>query len=141
MGLVNRRAAIRAENNIYDEGSAQPQIPDWRNVGQERIDILNSQLDVADRTGLELVAMKLIDVQAGAAVQGTAIQVVMPAHGQEFVFRRTLQNDLGGELVLKFSAGHTSAWSKVGRLWPIIPGALVVWVMIGMCLGFKRVRS
>jgi hypothetical protein len=138
--LVNRRAAIRMDNNIFDEGGALP-LMDTKNFNSRDVVAMNSQLDAADRAGLELVAQKLVDVQAGAMGQGTAIQVVMPEHGQEFVFRRTLQNELGGELVLRFTAGYSSAWKKVFMLWPIVPGCAVIWLMMGMCFGFKKNRN
>ena len=139
MGLVNRRAAIRAENNIFDANDMAPQAG-WNggNFDNNYARQVEDQLDATDRAGLELVARKLVDVQAGATTQGANIQVVMPEHGEEFTFTRPLQNELGGELTIPFRVIPARTWGDALALWPLLPGIPLIWLMLGFLLGFRR---
>ncbi|MCL2104927.1 MAG: hypothetical protein FWH21_07750, partial [Kiritimatiellaeota bacterium] len=141
MGLVNRRAAIRFDNNIFDASDAISQAGfNSGNFDNNYMQQVVDQLDTNDRAGLELVARKLVDVQAGAATQGASIQVVMPEHGEGFTFTRPLQNELDGELVIPFRATPARTWGSALTLWPLLPGIPVIWLMLGFLLGFRRGR-
>ena len=141
MGLVNRRAAIRLDNNIFDANDTISQAGfNSGNFDNNYVQQVVDQLDANDRAGLELVARKLVDVQAGAATQGASIQVVMPEHGEQFTFTRPLQNELDGELVIPFRATPARTWGSAFALWPLLPGILIVWLMLGFLFGFRRGR-
>lgn len=140
MGLVNRRAALRSENNIFDGDSPAQQQAGWNegNFDATFARQVEEQLDASDRAGLELVAQKLVEVQAGATAQGTAIQVAMPQHGKEFSFRRALQNELGGELAIVFDVRPPRVWAAAFAFWPILPGFLLLWLLLRLFLGPAR---
>jgi hypothetical protein len=139
MGLVNRRANIRIDNNIYD-GSNSIDVSAYNggNFDANYARQVEDQLDASDRAGLDLVARRLVDMQASAATQGASIQVVMPEHGEEFTFTRPLQNELGGELTIPFRAIPARTWGSLLALWPLLPGALLIWLMLGFLFGFRR---
>jgi hypothetical protein len=83
----------------------------------------------------------MMDVQAGAAASGAAIQIAMPEHGHEFRFRRPLNNEPGGALVLAFHASRPRPWGAALALWPIIPGFLIFWGLIRLAFGPARRHS
>ncbi|MCL1921225.1 MAG: hypothetical protein FWG50_09150 [Kiritimatiellaeota bacterium] len=138
MGLVNRRADIRALNGIYVENDIPQAGFNRGNYDASYARQVEDQLDATDRAGLDLVARKLVDVQAGAATQGTSIQVVMPEHGEEFTFTRPLQNELGGEVTLPFRVIPPRATAGFLALWPILPAIPLIWLTFGFTLGFRR---
>lgn len=142
MGIVNRRAALRADNNIFDD-TQQAQASGqggWNggNFDASYAREVEEQLGAQDRAGLDLVAQKLVEVQAGATAQGSAIQVAIPEHGREFCFRRALKNEPGGELVLAFWATRPGPWRTAVALWPILPGFLLLWALLRMVFGPAR---
>jgi hypothetical protein len=144
MGIVNRRAALRVDNNIFDESQqGQKSQAGWNggNFDASYAREVEEQLDAQDRDGLELVAQKMMDVQAGAAASGAAIQIAMPEHGHEFRFRRPLNNEPGGALVLAFHASRPRPWGAALALWPIIPGFLIFWGLIRLAFGPARRHS
>ena len=142
MGIVNRRAALRADNNIFDD--SQPDQAGaktgWNdgNFDSRYAREVEEQLDARDRAGLELVAQKLVDVQAGAAAPGAAIQIAMPEHGREYRFRRALKNEPGGHLILAFRANRPRPWGAVLALWPILPGFILLWGLLRLSCGPAR---
>jgi hypothetical protein len=138
MGIVNRRAALRTDNNIFDEGQQSQAGWNGGNFDAQYARNVEEQLDARDRDGLELVAQKLIDVQAGAAASGAAIQIAIPEHGHEFRFRRPLNNEPGGALVLAFHASRPRSWGAALALWPVIPGFLVFSGLIRLAFGPAR---
>ncbi len=138
MGIVNRRAALRTDNNIFDEGQQSQAGWNGGNFDAQYARNVEEQLDARDRDGLELVAQKMMDVQAGAAASGAAIQIAMPEHGHEFRFRRPLNNEPGGALVLAFHASRPRPWGAALALWPIIPGFLIFWGLIRLACGPAR---
>jgi len=141
MGLVNRRVAMLNANNIYEGNAKISQFGfNSGNFNNDYVQQVEDQLDAADRAGLELVARKLVDVQAGATLQGATIQVVMPEHGEEFTFTRPLQNELGGEIAIPFRVVPVRTWGNFLALWPLLPGILVIWLMLGFLFGFRRKR-
>jgi len=136
MGLVNRRAALRTANNIFDGEVWTP--PAGWNEGDFDTRFareVEDQLDASDRAGLDLVARKLVDVQAGATAQGAAIQVAVPRHGNEFLFRRALHNEPEQHLELVMQTRPPRAWSKALAFWPILPGFLLLWLILRLSLG------
>ncbi len=144
MGIVNRRAALRAENNIFDDAQ-QAQAGAQAGWNEGNFDAtyareVEERLGAADRAGLDLVAQKLVEVQAGAAAQGAAIQVAMPEHGREFRFRRELKNEPGGELLLTFRASRPGAWRAALGLWPLLPGFLLLWGLLRLAFGPENRR-
>ena len=127
------------ENNIFDDAQqAQPGAQAGWNEGNFDAAYareVEERLGAADRAGLDLVAQKLVEVQAGAAAQGAAIQVAMPEHGREFRFRRELKNEPGGELLLAFRARRPGAWRAALGLWPLLPGFRLLWGLLRLALG------
>jgi hypothetical protein len=136
LGLMNRRAALRSDNNIFD-GDPTAQQAGWNggNFDARFAREAEERLGATDRAGLELVSQKLFDVQAGATAQGTAIQVAMPEHGREFSFRRALQNELGGELAIAFDVRPPRMWRASLAFWPILPGFLLLWFLLRLFFG------
>jgi hypothetical protein len=140
MGLVNRRQALRAEQNIYDERALPP--PAGWNEGDfddryaRRIE---EQLDAADRENLERVADKIVEQQAQAAPPATAIRVTMPEHGREYRLRRALLNERGGTLRLLFEARrHPAAWRLALACLPLVPLFLGIWLLLRLAFGRPR---
>ena len=138
MGIVNRRAALRVDNNIFEDGQQSQAGWNGGNFDATYARTVEEQLNARDRDGLELVAQKLMDVQAGAAASGAAIQIAIPEHGHEFRFRRPLNNEPGGELVLAFHASRPRPWGAALALWPILPGFLIFWGLIRLACGPAR---
>jgi len=141
MGLVTQRSVNRANNNIFDD--TEDVIPNLAiyNTGNYEAKFarqVEDQLGADANYALDLVARKLVDVQAGAATQGASIQVVMPEHGEEFIFTRPLQNELGGELTIPFRATPARTWGTALTLWPILPGIPLLWLTLGLLFGFRK---
>ncbi len=141
MGLVNRRGALRADNNIFDEAAPQTQGGfNEGNFSAAYIQQVEDQLAPQDRAALDLVAQKMVDQQANATAAGAAINIAMPQHGQEFRFQRALQNTRGAELRIAFRARRPLAvLPGLWRLWPVVPGCLGLWLLLRLACG-PRVR-
>jgi hypothetical protein len=142
MGLVNRREALRADNNIFDESAPAMQSAGFNggNFNSDFVRQVDEQLTVQDRSALDLVAQKMADQQGAAAVPATAITIAMPEHGREFPFARALQNAPGGELRIAFRASRPLALPAVWRLWPVLPAFLGLWLLLRIGLGRSRGR-
>lgn len=136
MGLVNRRQVLRAEQNIYDERTAQTQAG-WNdgNFDARYAQRVEEQLDAADRDNLDMVAGKIVEQQWQAAPAATAIQIAMPEHGREYRLRRALLNVRGGELRLAFEARRSAFWPRLLAFWPLLPSFLGVWLLLRLALG------
>ena len=128
MGLVNRREALRRDNNIFDEQAPQGQ-PGFNdgNFNQQYVAKVEEQLTAQDRTALDRVAQRMVDQQAAAAGQGTAINIAMPEHGRELSFYRGLQSEKGGALQVVLRFARPSLPARIGAFWPILPVFLVLW--------------
>jgi hypothetical protein len=141
MGLVNRREALRMDNNIFDESAPQTQAGfNGGNFDQQFVAKVEEQLSQQDRKGLELVAGKIVDQQAAAAGQATAINIAMPEHGREMRFHRTMQSQLGGRLQLAFRVRRPLATAAVLSFWPVLPGFLLLWGALRLAIGKPRQR-
>lgn len=142
MGLVNRRGALRADNNIFDETAPQTQGGfNEGNFSAAYIQQVEDQLAPQDRAALDLVAQKLVDQQANAMAAGTAINIAMPQHGQEFRFQRALQNTRGAELRIAFRARRPLAvLPGLWRLWPVVPACLGLWLLLRIACGPRARR-
>ena len=139
IGLVNRREALRMDNNIYDERAPQTQVGyNDGNFSREFANRVDEQLSVQDRDSLDRVATKIVEQQAAAAGQGTAINIAMPEHGRLLRFARALQNECGGklELSLKVSSDYSTATALT--YWPVIPLFLGLWLLLRIALGPQR---
>ncbi|MDD5708110.1 MAG: hypothetical protein PHR35_19505, partial [Kiritimatiellae bacterium] len=136
MGLVNRRQALRAEKNIYDESAAKTQ-SGWNdgNFNAQYVQEVEEQLDAADRANLDRVADKMVEQQVQAAPAATAITIAMPEHGREFRLRRALLNERGGQLRLKIEARRPALWTRAQVWWPLIPVFLGIWLLLRVALG------
>ncbi len=112
VGLVNRRDAVRFSNNIIDEQQLgqMEQFNDGE-FTQEYASQVEQRLTARDNAGLEIVADKIIDQQAAAAGEVTAIRITMPQDGKPLIFTRALQIDPDGELAVSFKAGG-NAWRR-----------------------------
>lgn len=142
MGLVNRREALRTDNNIFDETAPQTQAGfNGGNFDQQFVVKVEEQLSQQDRKGLELVAGKIVDQQAAAAGQATAINIAMPEHGREMRFHRTMQSQLGGRLQLGFSIRRPLAAIRVLTFWPFLPGFVVLWGALWLVFGKRQRRN
>jgi hypothetical protein len=139
IGLVNRREALRMDNNIFDERAPQTQVGyNSGNFSREFASRVDEQLSVQDRDSLDRVAVKIVEQQAAAAGQGTAISIAMPEHGRMMRFARALQNECGGklELSLTVSSDYTSA--KFLVWWPVVPLFFGLWLLLRFALGPQR---
>ncbi len=142
MGLVNRREALRMDNNIFDEAAPQTQTGfNEGNFSQQFATKVEEQLTQQDRKGLDLVAGKIVDQQAAAAGQATAIHVAMPTHGREMSFYRAMQSQLGGTLQLAFDVRRPPAVLSWLSFWPVLPGFLLLWGALRLALGRGRART
>ena len=139
MGLVNRRQALRAEKNIYDEGAPQAQTG-WNdgNFDERYVRQVEEQLDAADRDNLDRVADKMVEQQVQAATAATAIRIAMPEHGREIRLRRALLNAGGGTLRVVFEARRAPAGMRLLAYWPLLPACLGCWLLLRLALGAKR---
>ena len=136
IGLVNRREALRNDNNIYDERA--PQTLEGYNDGnfsQEFANRVEEQLTAQDRDSLDRVASKIVEQQAAAAGQGTAINIAMPQHGRELRFARPLQNECGGKLELAFKVSSDYPATQLMQWWPVAPLFLGLWFLLRLALG------
>jgi hypothetical protein len=142
MGLVNRRQALRAGQNIYDERAAQTQ-SGWNdgNFDAQYARNVEEQLDAADADNLDRVASKMVEQQGQAAPAATAIQIAMPEHGREYRLRRALLNVRGGELRLAFEARRAAFWPRLLAFWPLLPAFLGVWLLLRLALGGRAPRG
>ena len=139
IGLVNRREALRIDNNIYDERAPQTQAGyNEGNFSRAFATQVDEQLSVQDRDSLDRVATKIVEQQAAAAGQGAAINIAMPEHGRLLRFARALQNECGGkiELSLKISSDYSTATCLTW--WPVIPLFLGLWLLLRIALGPQR---
>jgi hypothetical protein len=139
MGLVNRRQALRAEKNIFDEGAAKTQAG-WNggNFNAQYVQQVEEQLGAADRDNLDRVADKMVEQQVQAAPAATAIQIAMPEHGREFRLKRALLNERGGVLRLVFETHRPSTWIRPLAYWPLIPVCLGIWLLLRLALGARQ---
>jgi hypothetical protein len=139
IGLVNRREALRMDNNIYDERAPQTQVGyNDGNFSREFANRVDEQLTVQDRDSLDRVATKIVEQQAAAAGQGTAINIAMPEHGRMLRFARALQNECGGKLELSLKVSSDYSTATVLTWWPVIPLFLGLWLMLRVAFGPQR---
>jgi hypothetical protein len=128
MGLVNRRAELRQENNIFDEQTAPARDGfNGGNYNQQFAAQVEEQLTAPDRAALDRVARRIVDQQAAAAGQGAAINIAMPEHGRELSFYRSLQGEKGGALKLVMQFDRPSVLARALAFWPALAGFLVLW--------------
>ena len=139
MGLVNRRQALRAEKNIYDEGAPQAQVG-WNNgnFDERYVRQVEEQLDAADRDNLERVADKMVEQQVQAASAATAIRIAMPEHGREICLSRALLNTGGGTLRVVFEAQRRPAWMRLLGYWPLLLVFAGAGIVLRLALGSAR---
>lgn len=142
MGLVNRREALRRDNNIFDEQAPQGQ-PGFNdgNFNQQYVAKVEEQLTAQDRTALDRVAQRMVDQQAAAAGQGTAINIAMPEHGRELSFYRGLQSEKGGALQVVLRFARPSLPARIGACWPVLPVFLVFWGFLRLARRVNPERS
>jgi hypothetical protein len=139
IGLVNRREALRNDNNIFDERAPQTQGGyNEGNFSQEFANRVEEQLTAQDRDSLDRVAVKIVEQQAAAAGQGTAINIAMPQHGRLLHFGRLLQNECGGKLELTFKVSTDYPSMQLMQWWPVVPLFLGLWLMLRLALGSAK---
>jgi len=137
MGLVNRRAELRQEHNIFDELMPQAQGFNGGNFNPQFAAQVEGQLSAQDNAALDRVAGRFVDQQAAAAGQGTAINIAIPEHGRELDFFRNLQGEKGGELKLVLAFDHPSLLARALALWPVLVAFLALWGALKL-LGRKQ---
>jgi hypothetical protein len=136
IGLVNRREALRLDNNIFDEQAPQTQAGyNGGNFSRAFASRVEEQLSAQDRASLDRVALKIVEQQAAAAGQGAAITIAMPEHGRLLSFTRALQNECGGGLVLSLRATSDLARRQALAWWPVLPFFLGLWLLLRFALG------
>ena len=139
IGLVNRREALRNDNNIFDERAPQTQGGyNEGNFSQEFANRVEEQLTAQDRDSLDRVAVKIVEQQAAAAGQGTAISIAMPQHGRLLHFGRLLQNECGGKLELSLKVSTDYSSMQLVKWWPVLPLFLGLWLMLRLALGSAK---
>jgi hypothetical protein len=139
IGLVNRREALRNDNNIFDERAPQTQGGyNEGNFSQEFANRVEEQLTAQDRDSLDRVAVKIVEQQAAAAGQGTAISIAMPQHGRLLHFGRLLQNECGGKLELSLKVSTDYSSTQFLKWWPLLPLFLGLWLMLRLALGSAK---
>ncbi len=139
MGLVNRRVAVRLDNNIF-QGDEQ-QLNAGFNAGNytaEYAQQIESQLGDVDNDALDLVAEKIVEQQVAAAGVVSAISVTMPEHGQVLTFVRELQNERGGVLEVSFSARSARRGRALAAVAPAAGIFLVMWACSALVMGLRR---
>jgi hypothetical protein len=138
VGLANRREALRMDNNIFDDSLPNLNMSDGFNEGnfsQQYAARIEEQLSQQDRKGLDLVAGKMVDQQAAAAGQATAIHVTIPTHGRVMHFTRAMQSELGGDLHLRLAVHRPRLIHSWLRYWPALPGFLLFWGALRLIIG------
>ena len=139
MGLVNRREELRRDNNIFDEQAPQTALGfNGGNFNNAFVSQVEEQLSVQDRTALDKVAGRIVEQQAAAAGQGTAINIAMPEHGRELCFRRALQGEKGGTLQIVLRFKRPAAAGRALAFWPVLPGFLVLWGALRLAAGRRK---
>ena len=142
IGLVNRREALRMDNNIFDERAPQTQAGyNGGNFSREFASRVEEQLSAQDRASLDRVASKIVEQQAAAAGQGAAINIAMPEHGRARHFTRALQNACGGSLVLALRVTPESAFRQALAGWALVPAFLGLWLLLRIAAGPRRRAS
>ncbi|MDX9793611.1 MAG: hypothetical protein RBU24_08915, partial [Kiritimatiellia bacterium] len=139
IGLVNRREALRMDNNIFDERAPQTQAGyNGGNFSREFATRVEEQLTAQDRASLDRVASKIVEQQAAAAGQGAAINIAMPEHGRVRHFTRALQNECGGSLVLALRVAPENAIQKALAWWVAIPVFSGLWLLLRIAFGPRK---
>jgi hypothetical protein len=105
------------------------------NFSREFANRVDEQLSVQDRDSLDRVATKIVEQQAAAAGQGTAISIAMPEHGRLLRFARALQNECGGKLELSLKVSSDYSTATCLTWWPVIPLFLGLWLLLRVALG------
>lgn len=142
IGLVNRREALRMDNNIFDERAPQTQAGyNGGNFSREFATRVEEQLTAQDRASLDRVASKIVEQQAAAAGQGAAINIAMPEHGRVRHFTRALQNECGGSLVLALRVAPENAIQKALAWWVAIPVFSGLWLLLCIAFGSAKRRT
>ena len=138
MGLVNRRAELRQEHNIFDE--QMPQGNEGFNGGNFNPQFaaqVEEQLTAQDRAALDRVSRRIVDQQAAAAGQGAAINIAMPEHGRELSFYRSLQGEKGGTLQLVMAFHRPSILARALAFWPVLAAFFVLWGLVKLLVTKK----
>lgn len=139
MGLVNRREELRRDNNIFDEQAPQTREGfNGGNFSQSFVSQVEEQLAPADRAALDRVSQRIVDQQAAAAGQGTAINIAMPEHGRQLRFHRSLQSEKGGPLQVVLVFERPSLAARLLAFWPVAPAFLLLWGLLKLALGRKQ---
>ncbi len=144
IGFMNRRDALRASNNIFEEGVQQQSVMGFNdgNFSQEFAQQLEGRLSARDRMALELVSSKIVGQQAAVVEAAQAISVTMPENGPSLVFTRALQTQPGGSMVLELGVSRgiknvmEASWARpYVQLACAIP---VAWVLFVFAFGSRR---
>lgn len=144
IGFMNRRDALRASNNIFEEGVQQQSAIGFNdgNFSQEFAQQLEGRLSARDRMALELVSSKIVGQQAAVVEAAQAISVTMPENGPSLVFTRALQTQPGGSMVLELRISRgiknvmKASWARpYVQLACAIP---VAWVLLVFAFGSRR---
>lgn len=112
LGLLNRRDAVRMNNNILDDQQvSQVQAYNSGEYSQEFAQQAEGRLTEKDNDAFEALTDKMLDQQAAAAGVISAIRITMPEDGRELHFSRALQIDPNGELFVSFRMA-SGTWQK-----------------------------
>jgi hypothetical protein len=142
MGLVNRREALRSDNNIFDDAAPQTQAGfNDGNFDPQFAARVEEQLSQQDRQALERVAGKIVDQQAAAAGQAAAIHVAMPEQGRELRFHRAVQSEVGGRLRVELGVDRPLFGARFLAYGPVLPAFLILWGLLRLAVGNGRRRE
>ncbi len=142
IGLVNRREALRMDNNIFDESAPQTQSGyNDGNFSREFATQVEEQLTAQDRASLDRVALKIVEQQAAAAGQGSAINIAMPEQGRLLRFSRALQNELGAKMTLAIRVTPNDVAARLFLWWPVLPLCLGLWLLLRIAFGPRRRKA
>ncbi|MBU4460732.1 MAG: hypothetical protein KJ579_09200 [Verrucomicrobia bacterium] len=109
--LANRRAALKAANNVADE-SGREQMRGFNdgNWSSDYARKIEASLGAKESESLGLVAERLLDQQQAAGAEIRPIRITVPVQGRRLVFRRDLQIKPGAEMLVTFRAAG-GPWS------------------------------
>jgi hypothetical protein len=139
MGLVNRRAELRQDNNIFEEQSAIPNEGfNGGNFNPQYAANVDEQLSAQDRAALDRVARRIVGQQEAAAGQAAAINIAMPEHGRGLSCYRSLQGEKGGELQLVMAFDRPSSFARVLVFWPALLAFAALWGLFKLAAGRRR---
>ena len=139
MGLVNRREALRMDNNIFDEQAPQTQAGyNDGNFSREFATRVEEQLSTQDRASLDKVSIKIVEQQAAAAGQGAAINIAMPEQGRMLQFTRALQNECGAQMTLAVRVTPVYGIFELAAWWPVPLLFVGLWLLLRIAFGPRR---